>query len=250
MTRVAICDDEPNIRKLIASYVRRQHADCAISEYASGKQLLDACRVSGEQPHILFLDIAFPGGVDGVETAKQLRALSAGEDVSSLSALPLIIFVTGDADSMPDAFRVHAFQYIVKPFNEADFAEILSQALRELRLMRERASVSGKKITIRSGGAVVTLARDDVFYLESAGRKLMASTAQGRVTYYGKIVEAEAELGRGFFRIHRGFLVNLEKIRRYTRTEAELVNGEKIPISKQKYPQFVETYMQYIAGGG
>lgn len=58
---------------------------------------------------ILFLDIFMPG-LDGIQTAQQIRALR--KDL-------LIIFITTSRDFYPQAYEVFAFNYIVKPFNRS-----------------------------------------------------------------------------------------------------------------------------------
>lgn len=56
----------------------------------------------------------------------------------------------------------------------------------------------------------------------------------------------EQQLGSGFFRCHRGYLVSLDKIKQYDSREIELVNGDKILLSRQKYSDFVHAYMEYM----
>lgn len=76
---IAICDDGQNIRSLIRSYILAQYAGCTISEYASGEKLLEAFQNVSEIPELLFLDIEFPGGMNGVEIAGKIRALDTGK---------------------------------------------------------------------------------------------------------------------------------------------------------------------------
>ena len=124
MTTV-ICDDEAPVRSLIKSYILKQSAEQTILEYASGESLLTSLRASDEQPDILFLDITFETGVDGMEVAAAVRAMYDRKDAPEFSALPAIIFVTGDEHRMPEAFHVHAFQYIVKPIHEVTFLAVI-----------------------------------------------------------------------------------------------------------------------------
>ena len=66
--RIAICDDEKNIRELIANKVVKQYPDAEIIFFQSGEELL----LSDESIDILFLDIQM-SGIDGMETARELR---------------------------------------------------------------------------------------------------------------------------------------------------------------------------------
>ena len=58
--------------------------------------------------------------------------------------------------------------------------------------------------------------------------------------------DLEEELQGQFFRIHKGYLVNLACIDEYNKTEVTLVNGDKLLISKYKYPDFVKAYLRYM----
>lgn len=58
--------------------------------------------------------------------------------------------------------------------------------------------------------------------------------------------ELEEVLGGAFFRCHRGYLVNLEKIHCYDRQTIRLCNGSRLILSKSKYSEFVDAYMRYL----
>ena len=182
---IAICDDEQIIRNLIKTYILEQYEDCSISEYASGEKLLEACLNTHEKPDLLFLDIEFPDRMNGMDIAKKIRAMDAEESSSAISSLPLIIFVTGDASRMPDAFRVHAFQYLVKPLNRQDFQRILKQAIRELHLLHKNDTDLQRKMTVRCDGGIQSIPIPDIDYFESEGRKLTIHTKGRRFSYYG-----------------------------------------------------------------
>lgn len=64
---------------------------------------------------------------------------------------------------------------------------------------------------------------------------------------YGKIGELENELKEGFFRIHKGYLVNMKYVERYNRTEVRMKNGRCLLISKYKYQSFIKAYLEYIS---
>ena len=64
---------------------------------------------------------------------------------------------------------------------------------------------------------------------------------------YKKMEEFEKELGKTFFRIHRGFLVNMLHVKSYSRTEVHMDNGDSLFISKYKYPDFTRAYMDFIS---
>ena len=112
--RIAICDDEKNIRELIGNKVAKQYPDAKIVFFSSGEELL----LSEEKIDILFLDIQM-NGKNGMETARQLR---------KKDKKIIIIFVTAIEDYVFQAFDVGAFHYLVKPIEDAKFADVLYRA--------------------------------------------------------------------------------------------------------------------------
>lgn len=247
ITHIAICDDEENTRFYIRKLIEKQGEECRITEYASGEELL---RQAGETKEfdidLLFLDIAM-GDTDGMDVARRLREMQAEKELAAWGSLPLIIFVTGYSDYMPEAFCVNAFQFVVKPIRESDFERAFTQAVCEYRRLVKQTTKKAKVVTIKNGANSQMVKADDIIYVESMGHKVMLYLRDGRMEYYGKISDLEQELEPEFFRIHKGYLVSLKAIARYDRTKVYLKNGSEVSISKYKYPDFIKAYMQYIS---
>lgn len=240
---IGICDDEENIRSYIRKLIEKQEEECRITEYASGEELLQN---KNEKIDILFLDIAM-GDVDGMSVAKKLRQRQEKKKQAAWGSLPLLIFVTGFSEYMSDAFSVNAFQYIVKPIKEQDFEKVFLQAVREYRYITERKSKTEKEITVGSGANAQNIKADDILYIESNNHKVFICLQDTQKEHYGKISDLEKELQPDFFRIHKGYLINLKHIESYNRTDIQMKNGDNLRISKYKYPDFVKAYLQYIA---
>lgn len=115
--RIAVCDDEKEVRDMFAGRLHELYPDAAISLYQSGDELL----LAEGQPDIVLLDIQMPGK-NGMETARDFRR-NHKEAV--------IIFVTALEDYVFQAFDVGAFHYLVKPFDEGKFVEVLANAAAE-----------------------------------------------------------------------------------------------------------------------
>lgn len=235
MLKIAVCDDEKNIRSYLISLIREQDIKCEIAEYAFAEEYLS----DDTEYDLLFLDIELDGsgsGMDGIGLARQIREREQGRQ-------PVIIFVTGHEKYVYDAFDVDAFQYLVKPVDEQKFIEIFRRAQDKILSEAEQRK---KTLVIRHGGASKAIPLDNIYYMESQGHKIMLYTIDGKTEYYARIGELEEELRGRFCRIHKGYLVNLGCVDEYSKTEILLTNGDRLPLSKYKYEDFVKAYLRFV----
>lgn len=241
---IAICDDEEYARNYIRRLIEKQKTDCQIAEFSSGEELLD---FQGEAFDILFLDISMGAEVqNGMDAAKRLREQREAKGESGWGSLPLLIFVTGYPEYMPGAFAVNAFWFLVKPVKEEEFAQVFAQAFREYRRLTKERKTSCKELLIPNGKGRRKILEDEIYYAESSNRKVILCLAEEKVAYYGKISALEEELQENFFRVHKGYLINMRYVERYSRTEVKMKNGDTLLISKYKYQDFVKAYLKYM----
>lgn len=113
--QIAVCDDEKNVRELLADKIRSLFPSAELALYPSGEELLAA----DTPTDILLLDIQMPGK-DGMQTAREFRAKNRQA---------AIIFVTALEEYVFQAFDVEAFHYLVKPFDDDKFASVLQTAV-------------------------------------------------------------------------------------------------------------------------
>ena len=234
--KIAVCDDEKNIRSYLVSLIRKQDTECSIMEYASADEYL----ADGREHDLVFLDIEMGDSgtdMDGMGLARHIR----GKDVCRK---PIIIFVTGYEKYVYDAFDVGAFQYLVKPVDEQKFAEVFSRAVGQILSEAEQRK---KKLVIQYAGERKAIPLNDIYYMESQNHNIILFLKSGKLEYYGKIGDLEEELAGQFYRIHRGYLINLSHVEGYDRTEVRMANGDKLLLSRYKYDGFVQAYMDYIS---
>ena len=109
--QIAICDDEKSIGLILEEKIKKLLPDAVIETYLSGDELI----ASGCKPDMLFLDIQMPG-MNGMETARILR---------QKNERMVLIFVTAVEEYVFEAFDVAAFHYLVKPFSDEKFEEVV-----------------------------------------------------------------------------------------------------------------------------
>lgn len=239
MIKIAVCDDEKNIRSYLISLIREQGVECEITEYASADEYL----AGGAEYDILFLDIELndiSSGMDGMGLARHIRGMEQRKQ-------PVIIFVTGYEKYVYDAFDVDAFQYLVKPVNQQKFAAVFGRARDKILSEAEQGK---KMLVIQHAGASKAMPLERIYYMESQSHKVLLYTKDGKLEYYAKIGALEEELRGYFCRIHKGFLVNLAYVDEYGRMEVTLTNGAKLPLSKYKYNDFVKAYLHFMQQEG
>ena len=232
--QIAVCDDEKEIRDMFAEKIGRLYPKAELSLYQSGEELL----LSEKEPDILLLDIQMPRK-NGMETAKELRRKNKKA---------IIIFVTGLEDFVFQAFDVGAFHYLVKPFDDWKFTEVLQNAVEqsEDRKKLEGAGRKGERpsLMITTGGKHITVRLEDIVYAEVFDRKVILHTMDADIEYYGKMKELEEKAGDEFYRTHRSFLVNFGFIRKYDAATVYLEKGQAL-MAKQNYREFVKQYLRY-----
>ena len=240
MIKIAICDDEANIRAYLSSLIQAQDCPCEIVEYASAGD----CLADTQKIDLLFLDIELApsgSGLDGMALARKIRERATVTQ-------PVIIFVTGYERYVFDAFDVGAFQYLLKPVNEEKFAQVFARAVEQIAANRENPQ-KGRVLTLQSANTSKTVPLDSIYYIESSNHRVELHLKDGEFACYAKIGDLELELQDQFFRIHKGYLVNLSYVAGYSKTEVTLTNGERLLLSKYKYQDFVKAYLHFLKKG-
>lgn len=229
--RIAICDDEKDARELIAAKVRELYPSEDIFVYSSGDEIIN----DAELTDILLLDIQMPG-LNGMQTAEKMRQKHRET---------IIIFVTAIENYVFQAFDVGAFHYLVKPFSDSKFKEVLNNAAKQYQKKKmQPAKIEEKNIIIKSGGIHIKINLDEVMYAEVFNRKIMIHKKNEDIEYYGKMSELESSAGSDFFRTHRAYLIHFKYVEKYDVSTVYLEKGKAL-MAKKNYPEFVKRYLKY-----
>ena len=228
---IAVVDDEKVIREDICELIEKQRPESSVEAFSTGEELL----ASEGRFDIVFLDIQMDG-MNGIEAARSLRKRQ--EET-------VLIFITGIKEYVFDALDLYAFQYLLKPLNEKKFVEVLDRAVKEAGRKKEKR---GLFIKARN----LTLDQTDILYIESRGKKVEIHTARDKesIEIYASMEELEGQLGEGFYRCHRAYIVNMAHITEYGSDSILLTNGDKVYLAEKKYGEFVKAYMWHLQNGG
>ena len=236
--KIAVCDDDRTTREQIASLIKEHNPDAEIITFESGEDMIK----SQDSFKISFLDVEMKA-ITGIDVAKHMRA----EQEKWEKDKSIIIFVTGYREYMEDAFDVNAFHYLVKPIDEKKFHTVFNRALKEVSAKAKQKKLS---VIIKYNGMQKKVLLKDIYYIESSNKKVVFHTKDGRIDTYGRMDDWEKELGDSFYRCHRGYLVNLEKITAYNVDTIDLINGDSLILAQKKYSDFIKVYMRYAKDGG
>lgn len=231
--RVAIVDDDKSYSGLLQGYVKRfsKEEDCRIdaSVFGSGLDLVSDYTADYD---VIFLDIEMPF-MDGLTAAKKIRAV---DDYVS------IVFVTNMAQYAIRGYEVNAVDFVVKPVEYFNFADKLKKALKFAERRTEKDIV-----LVREDG-VVRLPVSNIYYIEKEKNYLVYHAKQGIYRSRGTMTDAEKEFaGTSFSRCSSGCLVNLKYVTTTTQNTVA-VNGEELPVSRNRRKDFITDLIKYLGG--
>ena len=232
--KVAIVDDEREVRDLLSSYLSRCEKEWNLSFTVDPYESGDAFLAAGSSGYdILLLDIDMPG-VSGIDTARQVRRFDSSV---------VIIFITNMAQYAIYGYEVEAMDYILKPVLFYDFS------LKFQRAVRRAARRGEQKLVLNTGEGGTVVAVKDILYVEVLGHYLLYHLASGEtIRVRGSLSEQEPVLRSFHFaRAHKSYLVNMEHISNYTATELN-VAGRSIPLGRAYKKELLSEYMSFLRG--
>lgn len=231
-----IVDDEELARLLLREYLSAGKDVDVAAECANGFEAVKA--IAEHKPDLVFLDVQMPK-LDGFEVLELIDREVA------------VIFVTAFDQYAMKAFDAHAVDYLLKPFSQERFEKALERARQRLGEPRAPAAELAQaarppehhleRIVVKDGTRVHIIPVDKLDYAE-AQDDYVALHSEGKSFLKQQTISSlEAALDpRHFVRIHRSYIVNLERISRiepYAKDSriAILSDGTQLQVSRAGY---------------
>lgn len=239
--KIVICEDELVYQVAIRQAIKHWqdasgHNDMEIFLYHSSEELLDQFEQKMEVD-LLFIDIQFPGELNGIDLARKIR--ETHHDVT-------IVFCTNYSEYVYDGYTVNALRFLKKPIVENDIYFCCNYVYNRLVIR------SSNSLTIFSSGKRYALRYTEIRYLEVKAHNLYISTTLRPSPFKinAQLSDIMTELPKALFVLcHRSFAINIAHIRMITRTECLLLNNESIPISRTYIAEVNRAFDRYHQGG-
>lgn len=155
-------------------------------------------------PDVAFLDIELKpqDAFNGIEVAS---------NINSINPSTKFIFVSGYSKYAIDSFAVHPYDYVLKPIQKAKIFDVLSELGKDIPQNRFQTNAN-QRLVFRSDEEIFFVNTDDVYFFEKLGKKAFIHTKNGIREATCIFNELETILGSQFKRVHKSFVINMEKI--------------------------------------
>lgn len=199
-----IVDDDPAASALLSRHCKKTSGLNLVVAFENPELALS--EFSNYEVDLIFLDMMMPQMI-GIDFLNQLPAL------------PMVIFTTSRTDFAYQAFKFEAVDYLKKPVLYYEFTRAVEKAF-----IKQKASLpqqplvpvsedSQSNIFIKENGRLIRLPITDVLYFENEGDYVRVQTTNQQYLIYGTLKNINSKLpDNHFFRVHRSFIVNLNKI--------------------------------------
>ena len=210
MIAVYLCDDEDTVRHQMKTALEwkifvEDYDMEVVCAAATAQELLDA--VEDNRRSVYFLDVDLKDG--------EWDGFTLGQELRRRDPHGTLIYITSYGDLAWKTFQYHleAFDYIVKEEDQTGVSAARCLEAVHARLLDERRDPA-EVFSLRSGDGVRHVPLDDILFFETVSKThhVFMHTADSRVDFVGSLNELEAELGGRFIRVHRAYLVAVDKI--------------------------------------
>ncbi|KUG03116.1 two-component response regulator [hydrocarbon metagenome] len=198
---VLILEDEEYNREFLKKIIGEVPEVTAVYVTSSGEEAVTLAQK--HKPNLVLLDIELsPGDLNGLTVAKSI--FSNDQDC-------FIVFITGYTKYALQSFAVHPYDFIVKPINKAKLKTLVMEIAEKSNKQKNNSS---DIITLKGKGEVFHINQEDIIFIEKYGKEAQIHTGDEMFTTYQTLDEIENSLSSSFFRSHKSYLINVDKVQK------------------------------------
>lgn len=225
MLNVIIVDDEPLALDVLETYIGQMPELNLVQRCTNALEANEALK--NHDVDLIFLDIQMP----------QLTGI---DFVKALTRPPMIVFTTAYPNYAIQGFDLNALDYLLKPISLERFMKAVNKAMDQAELLKREnntASMDGMEFFfVKADKKLVKVNFEDIIYIEGLKDYVIIRLHQGRVITLQTMKSLEEKLPFGRFkRIHRSYIVAMDKITAIEGNMVEVIEKEKpklLPIGK------------------
>ena len=184
----------------------------------------------GKSYQIVFLDICMEG-TNGIETAQQIR---------QADPQGLIVFVTSSPEYVWDAFPIHPFDYLLKPYKEEKIVHLV-QELRRVLCRQE------PELEVRIARQTIQVPLRKIHYAMAQNHVVRVVTDDGECRAVQNFAQVEQQLcaQENFLVCNRGVLLNMDKVLRFEGDSIQMLDGTLLPVRQKDKNNLFAQFTQY-----
>ena len=244
--RILVVDDEAPARKRLADMLAKDREVDQVLEAENGVAAVEL--IQNERPDAVFLDVQMPG-IDGLGVVQALGAAN----------MPLTVFVTGYDRFAVQAFEAEAVDYLLKPFADARYEQMMERVKRRLRELRSDGKADanafgpellelaskrfkpgeiGQWMVVKTRAGTRLVMTEQIDWIEATGVYVTLHVGGDEFLYRAAMTDVASHLDPlQFVRIHRSTIVNLRSVallerRSHGEFGVTIKNGEQLTLSR------------------
>lgn len=229
MIRCLAIDDEPLALQQIAAYINKVPF---LELAAQCQSALEARQfLSDDRVDAIFCDINMPD-------------LNGMDFVKSLTAPPLVVFTTAYSEYAIEGFKVNAVDYLLKPFGMQEFMRAANRLQERLSIPASAPAETDDSLFLKTDYRIVKVNIPDIRYVEAMSEYLkvwIEGEAKPIITLLS-MKKMEERLPDNFMRIHRSYIINLDKIQEVNKNRVIMDADTYLPIG-DLYKEAFQAYL-------
>lgn len=216
--RSIVVDDSEIQRTTVAKLIKKHPNLELVAEYRNGVEVLQ--NVKSDEVDVIFLDVEMPL-VNGFDLLK------------SMKHTPQVVMISSEPQHALKAFDFNVTDYLLKPIESPRFDTAVKKTLIGSFAAKEDEQEE-KHIFVKSSLQKIKVKLSDINWVEALGDYVRLLTNDSNIIVLSSMKSFAEKLPNDqFLRIHKSYIINLEKVDKYTSTSVELC-GKKLPLSRNR----------------